>query len=364
MAGFKQIKIFTDTNIVHTAQAHLLISSAVHKYVSEHKNIESVELKWFLPSMVLEERRHQMLAAAKGLSPKLGELEKLLDHSLGITPEIMLDRVNAKISKTIEKLGIEICELDIGSVDWKDLIDRSAHREPPFEISNEKEKGFRDAIIATTFLQEIERSPKTPRSCLLVFVSGDNRVKEYLKDKAQSADNVRILDSLDELKNLLNAIASEVTEEFLESIYSKAKLVFYDFRKSDGLYLKEGVYTQITEQCADELNLVTSGFPGSIREATGTTIGNQTFIKKTGQTIVWSMPVNLKFEIVKYDLGDTDGNKGLLGLPSGVSKVITTGVSNFSAVWQHQINIKGNITRAKINSIEFIENVFYSDIAF
>lgn len=98
MAGFKQIKIFTDTNIVHTAQAHLLVSNAVYKYVSEHKEIESVQLKWFLPSMVVEERRHQMLSAALALSPKLAELEKLLGHSLALTAEVMEDRVNSKIS--------------------------------------------------------------------------------------------------------------------------------------------------------------------------------------------------------------------------------------------------------------------------
>ncbi len=362
MAGFKQIKIFTDTNIVHAAQAHLLISTAVHKYVSEHREIESVELKWFLPSMVLEERRHQMLKAALALTPKLNELEKLLGHSLAITAEIMEDRVSSKIQKTIDELCLEVCELDISSVNWEEIIERSARRKPPFEITTEKEKGFRDAIIATTFLQEVERSPKTPRACLLVFVSGDKRVREYIEEKADSAGNVRILDTLDELKSLLNAIASEVTEEFLEELLPKARNVFYDFDKKDGLYMKEDISTKISEQYTNEINAVTSEFPGSLRQVGTITLGEQTFIKKSGQTVTWSRAVSLGFKVVKYDLEKIKETRTLLGSAIPELTVISSGESQFSVVWQHQVSTKGNIVKPKINEIAFIENVFDGEI--
>lgn len=362
MAGFRLIKIFTDTNIVHAAQADLLISSAVHKYVSEHKEIESVELKWYLPSMVLEERRHQMISAALALSPKLAELEKLLGHSLGINAEVMEERVNTKINKTIEGLGLEICDLDIGSVDWNELIERSAHRKPPFEISTEKEKGFRDAIIATTFLQEVERSPKTPRSCLLVFISGDQRVRMYIEEKTSSSENVRVLETLDELKSLLNAIASEVTEDFLADLLPRAKAAFYDFDKKEGLYTKEDVYSQITERFKNELNAVTDGFPGAIRQLDTLTLGEQTFIKKTGQTVVWSRSVILRFKIVRYDLDKLKDAKSLLGASLPEPAVIATGESYFSVVWQHQVSTKGKVIRPKVNEINFIENVVDDEI--
>lgn len=362
MAGFKQIKIFTDTNIVHAAQAHLLISTSVHKYVSEHREIESVELNWYLPGMVLEERRHQMLSAALSLRPKLGELEKLLDHSLAITPEVMSDRINSKINKTIEELGIKVCDLDTSSADWSDIIERSVKRKPPFEISNEKEKGFRDAVIASTFLQEIEFSPKTPRACLLVFISGDKRVKEYLEEKTASFGNVRLLDTLDELKSLLNAIASEVTEEFLKELLPKAEKAFYDFDKKDGLFQKDSIGIKISEQFQNELNSVYSEYPtGSYRLENGITLGEQTFIKKVGQTVTWSRAVSLGFKVSLYNLEDF--NKSRLD-PENPPKPATlaSGQSNFSVIWQHQVSTKGNVVKPKINEILFIENVF--DIAF
>ena len=359
MAGFKQIKIFTDSNIIHTNQSHLLVSSAVSAYIAEHKKIESVSLKWYLPSMVLKERKHQMLSAAIALSPKIFELEKLLGHSLAISEEIMSDRVDSKIKKTLNELDLEICQIDTKAVDWEEIIERSALRQPPFEISQSKEKGFRDAIIATSFLQEAKNSPTTPRSCMLVFVSGDKRIREYINEKTEDVDNIRLLENLDELKSFLNAIASEVTEEFLKKLLPKAKTIFYDFETEKGLYVKENVYEQITRKYINELNSIVSSNVGDMRRNNGVTIGQQTFISKTEQTIVWSTAIILKFEILKIDF---DLIKEKIESPASASKVIDTGESKFSVVWQHQISTKGNIIRSKINSIDFIENIL--DITF
>ena len=144
MAGFSLIKIFSDTNILHASQAHLLLSPKVAQYIADHQRIESVELKWMLPKMVVEERRHQMLEAAKALFPKIAELEKLLGHNLGISEDILADRVDSKISKTLSELGIFVCDIDHEKVDWCDLVSRSARRQIPFEIS---EDNFKKLIL-------------------------------------------------------------------------------------------------------------------------------------------------------------------------------------------------------------------------
>lgn len=369
MAGFSLIKIFSDTNILHASQAHLLLPSKISEYISEHKRIESMELKWFLSKMVIKERRHQMLQAALNLEPKINELEKLLGHALGINEEVMAERVDTKIHKTISELGIEVCDIDCNDVNWRDIIDRSATRQAPFEASGEKEKGFRDAIIATTFLQELSKSPTTPRSCLLVFISGDQRLRDYIKEKTETSKNVRLLETLDELKSLLNAIASEITEEFLGELLPKAKNIFYDFDKKDGLYNKEKILGQINEKFSEEINGVLSGYPQCRREVDGIILGDQTFIGKTGQTVVWNRVVKLKFKIIK-------NAGGLLGLatlwanapigaipapPPQEGTVVTTGESLFSVEWQHQVTTKGSISKPKINKIEFVGHNMYAD---
>lgn len=361
MAGFKKIKIFTDTNIIHTAQSHLLVSTSVSSYISEHKKIESVELKWYLPSMVLEERRHQMINAAIGLNPKLQELEKLLGHSLGISEEIMSERVDAKIKKIVSELGLKICDLETNKVDWDELIQRSVERRPPFEISNNKEKGFRDAIIATSFLQEVERSPITPRSCLLVFVSGDKRIREYIQEKLSDSTNIRLLEDLDDLKSFLNAIGSEVTEEFLKEVLPKANLAFYDFDTREGLYTDENISKIIIETYLEELNSVASSSEWETRNETGTTISQPTFIEKKGQTIVWSVSVFHAFDVVKTIFNNI-GERKKLGELIPETKIIKSGRSQFAVTWQHQVSTKGKVSRLKLNKIEFVEHII--DIPF
>jgi hypothetical protein len=126
MAGFSLIKIFSDTNILHASKAHLLLPSKVSEYIAEHKRIESVELKWFLPAMVVSERKHQMIQAALSLNPKIAELESLLGHALGINNEMIEERIDSKINKQLGDLGLEVCDIRTEEVDWCDIIDRSA----------------------------------------------------------------------------------------------------------------------------------------------------------------------------------------------------------------------------------------------
>lgn len=361
MAGFSLIKIFMDTNILHTSQAHLLVASKVAEYIADHKRIESVDLKWQMPRMVLEERRHQMVQAAISLGPKLEELERLLGHSLAITQEVMEDRVDSKIRKALEEYGIEVVDLDISAISWQEIIDRSARRKPPFEYSGDKEKGFRDAIIAETFLQEISKSPATPRSCLLVLISGDVRLREYVLERSSSAKNVRLLESLDDLKSLLNAISSEITEEFLGEITPLAKKTFWDFETKEGLYGKSEVYKKITEKFVKEIDSVMDKFPGAKRKQSSINLGEQTFIKKTGQTVIWSQLVTIKSDIVKSNVGALAAlfnTSVTAGTQSAEDSVIQRVESSFSVEWQHQITTKGQVSKPRINKIDFVGNAF------
>ena len=365
MAGFSLIKIFTDTNILHASQAHLLVASKVAEYISEHKRIESVDLKWLIPKMVIEERRHQMIQAALELSPKIEALEKLLGHSLAIGKEVIEDRIDSKIRRTIESLGVEVCELDSKIINWDEIINRSAKRYAPFEVSGDKEKGFRDVVIAETFLQELSKSPSTPRSCLLVLVSGDQRLKEYIQEKTAVSKNVRVLDSLDELKSLLNAISSEITEDFLASISLKAKETFWNFETKEGLYGKSEVIKEITERYGDKINEIIENYPGCKRRSSGVTLGDQTFIRKSGQTVVWSRLVILKYDIIKVAPGIlsslfASSAGGQISL-QGEEQIVQRVESSFAVEWQHQITTKGNISKPKVNSIDFIGHVFLSN---
>ena len=216
------------------------------------------------------------------------------------------------------------------------------------------------SVIAETFLQELSRSPTTPRICLLVMVSGDQRLREYIGERISDAKNVRILDTLDDLKSLLNAISSEITEEYLNEFLPKAKTVFWNFDKKDGLYSKEKVFERISEKFSNELNEICTDYPGSRRRSNGVVLGDQTFIRKTGQTIVWSIELILKSKIVKPLSPSMNALLNLANTSEATVAsediVTTTAQSTFAVEWQHQITTKGNISKPKINTIEFLGN--------
>lgn len=360
MSNPSTIKVFFDTNVIHTAQAHLLLPKAVVEYIKDHKRIESVDIVWCVPEFVIEERRHQMQRAANALLPKLEDLEKVIGHSLAITPDILNDRIDAKIAAFVEEYGLNVVNLDEDKVDINDLTRRSAHRLPPFETSDKSEKGFRDSIIATTFLQEVEASPSTPRVCRLVFVTGDKRLQEYLREKTETTKNTRLLESLDELRSLLNAIASEVTEEFLTEISSQAESIFYNFEKQAGLYVSEKVYKEIGIQFEEELSSVTEHYPNSIREADRVSLGDLTFMDKKGQIVHWTTEVVLRFKVseVSNSLAALIAKTAQSEFGQNQRKILATGRSRFLVHWQLQVTTRMNILKPKINKISFVQHEF------
>ena len=124
--------------------------------------------------------------------PNLKKLERLLDHKLNITPDILATRVEVAINDQIEKMSITILNLDTNAVDWPTVITRAVRREPPFEAGN-TEKGFRDCLIAQTFFQLVQDSPTTPGHCRLAVVTSDERLTEYVREETNEAKNVRVL---------------------------------------------------------------------------------------------------------------------------------------------------------------------------
>jgi hypothetical protein len=351
MVGFSTLKIFSDTNIIHVKNAHQLIERTVAEYILEHRRIESVELKWMLPGMVVEERKHQMLQEARSLMPNIGKLESLIGHSLALSDDILKDRIESKISKTLDEYQVEVIDLVDEDVDWKNIISRSSKRLPPFEMSGEKEKGFRDAIIAETFFQEVGRSPTTPRNCLLVMVTGDKRLNDYICERTSELNNVRVFESLDKLKAFLNIVASEVEEAFVKELEEKANKVFWDYDKSDGLYSKEKIYTKLTSDFSKEdSSTLLDEYENSYKNITRIMLDDLSFIKKVKQTVTWSKLVRFEYEIRQRSSIKSESLKS----KDNEDVVVAMGSDVYQVVWQHQISTKNNIRNAKVIDVNYI----------
>lgn len=368
-----------DTNALYTQVESDLVRNDIKRIVKENSTHPDLIIEWHLPELVVGERRFQMLKKAATLLPNLQKLEKLIGHQFAVGETTLELHVDKAIKDNIEECKFKIAKIDTTKIDWEDLVVRSVNRKPPFE-DNEKEKGFRDAIIAHSFFRLHRESPSTPSICLLVLITEDAKLKEYVQELTANSKNVRILPGLSELEGLINTLVSTITEEVVAELTEKASKLFFEENKDKEFYIKENIRGKIQEQFSKELN--DSIIPERTRNNSTYWISNPTFIKKDRQTIHWVSAVQVEFEISHYEKDESaqkplmsfseilkeqpstitsmPARGGLLGISDYLrthKKVVDfTGKSKFEVYWSTKLSSANNLTLPKFEKIEFVGN--------
>ena len=111
----------------------------------------------------------------------------------------------------------------------------------------EKEKGFRDALVLESFCQLVQASPKTPAVCRMIILVQDELLARTIEQRLDGARNVKIFQSIAELEEFINSLASKVTEDFIKSIRGKVHNLFIEKGNDNNIYLKMNVREQIQE---------------------------------------------------------------------------------------------------------------------
>lgn len=371
-----ELRVVFDTSVLFTQVVYDFVRSEVRQLIEGNSKHPDLSICWYLPNIVVEERRHQMQRKASELLPSIAKLEKLLGHNLNITNNILANRVNEAIEKQLGELGISILDIDTTIVDWKDLIHRSVYRYPPFG-PGEQEKGFRDALIAETFLQLVKRSPATPTICRLAIVASDGPLKEYVTSSTKDTKNVRVLSTISELESLINTLVSEVTEEFVAELKEKASKLFFEKENKASLYYKETISEKIKESYGEKLKEVPK--EGLLRENGTWWIYDPVFVKKERQRIFWITPIFVDIKLFKYEYveRETAITSGLLplppalrqfeqtnvpralGLPSLLGNLpkridVATGQSMFEVHWSTNITQAKKLTSPLIHKLQFV----------
>lgn len=373
-----ELKVVFDTSVLFTQVASDLVRSEVRSLIEANSHHVDLNIQWCLPSMVVDERRYQMQRKAFDLLPSIIKLEKLLGHNLNITEAILTHRVDEAIASQLKELGIKELNIDINTVDWNALIKQAAFRRPPFD-PGEKEKGFRDALIAETFLQLLQNSPATPAICRLAIVTDDELLAKHIKETAIEAKNVRVLSNISELESLINTLVSEVTEEFVAELSNKASKYFFEEDNNTCLYYKEKISEKINESHREKLKAVPTD--GLIRENGTWWIGNPVFIKKERQRLSWITPIHIDAKLSRYELIDTASSnlgiqrpaldvekrhmyQGLSGLSAGLSGLpalppmrkvdVGSGKTIFEIHWSVNITSAKKLSAPQIDKIVFV----------
>ena len=312
-----ELKITFDTSSLYTGSEVYFLNKDVADAVRENSKHSEITVSWYCPDIVRHERQYQMQNRALELLPPINKLEKLLGHNLNITESIILRSVEEAIDNQLKELGIEKFGLEYSSVDWGSLVMNACYREPPFQVG-EKEKGFRDALIIETIMQLIEQAPKSRNVCRVVIVAGDKQLATAVRDRNAGIRNVHVLETVEDLKGLINTLVSKVTEKYINSIKEKVRLCFFDAEKEDGVYFKAKVRSSITEKYKVALREL----PEDAAERTnhGWFIQAPNFVKKSGQRTFWNTRVRVEAEVFKWSedtilqplsIGDYQSSRGL-----------------------------------------------------
>ena len=179
------------------------------------------------------------------LHPHLKQLERLLEHSFEITKEYLRDRVKKIVERDLNTLKCRSLGIDISKVNWPDIIRGAIYREPPFK-EGDSEEGFRDALIAESFLQLVGDCPEEWNVCRIALLTNDKRMKQAIQGRIGGLSHVMLLSGIDELKGMINTLVARVDEGLIKRLTEKAEKVFFteeNFEKS--LYSTADVQRQI-----------------------------------------------------------------------------------------------------------------------
>jgi hypothetical protein len=339
-----QLRVVLDTNALYVSPTSLgsasdLVREEIADLIAEAK-YPDLDVLWYLPEVVRHERQYQMQAEALKLRSAINRIERLLGHNLALTDQMLLDHVETKINEKEKTLELREIELVHKNVDWGTLIQAASYRRPPFS-PGEHEKGFRDAIVAESFLQLVADSPKTPKLCRVVLVTRDGLLSQAVNDRISDHPNVSVLPSIEELKGLINTLVSDVDEEFIAGLKPKAaKLFFTSKDDEDALFYKAKVRKQITEKFKAELAARPEGT--AFRSDSTWLINRPNFARKVGRRIFWTSRIEIDVEAGNVTIEPESGAPSLHVGEGIMMPSISHGLGSFQAPWQGTMNISYN----------------------
>lgn len=275
-----------------------------------------------------------MIERAKRPLPQLDKVEKLLGHNLGITEDVLSARVDEAIKRHIDAHKLNEVGFDHSLVDWQEMVRRSILRQPPFE-AGESEKGFRDAVVLETFCQVVSELPKSSQVCRIVLLSNDERLVEAAQERMAERSNVTFAKDLDTVKTILNALASEITQDAVNALLPHASDLFFKVEEKKTFYYSADVRGKIKSTFTKELAEVPQGSENTTTKIINV-ISPPTFLGKEGQRLTFSSRVIFRMEARKYVMRPTTERSssltGLAGLiaapPPGRSTTsVSTGTS-------------------------------------
>ncbi|MDE1007548.1 MAG: PIN domain-containing protein [Paraburkholderia fungorum] len=283
-----RLNVVFDTSTLYTKRVDDLVNEAIAGFIKANQAHADIEIFWTVPQMVALERENQMLEAARTHVVALNKIERLLGTNWGVTEDNLALHVDKAIKKRMADLGLQLRPLDNTRVDWQLIAQRAARRLPPFE-KGDTEKGFKDAIVAETFLQLAEEWVRADSRNKAIFVAKDGLLKDWVISRIPSGTRYRVLD-MSGLQSEINILGSSVDEAFAAELVADAGTLFYLPSDKATLYYMADLSTKIKTQFAERFNYRPNSAVKRIA------IGHPVFVEKTSRRVTFSTKIIFSME--------------------------------------------------------------------
>lgn len=289
-----EVKVVFDTSIIANGTAHIFLSRGVVALIQNWSENKRLNVTWYLPEVVVRERRFQMKDAAGRKIGAWQEVQRLLGNDLSDSSEATIaSKVEEAIDRSMMELNLQRLLIDTKRVDWDDVILAATDRLEPFSATKEG-KGFRDKLISETFFQLVRDSIADPKECLVFFAVTDDPFFEYMQGREPKYPNTRIVKTTEELEGQFNRLVEKLDEAQVARLQKIAKEFFFKTFWRDAI-------TEIRAKYEMELQSRPGGFER--RENGDIYLGHPEFLKREDERYYWASKITVSARGYVRDVG-------------------------------------------------------------
>jgi hypothetical protein len=250
-------------------------SQSVIQLISQYSKMSTVTV--YVPELSIEEVKKtyldEIFREQQIYNDSSVRLSKLVKQSVpGI--EFNEDEVQSHIDALLDEYGMKKLKTEYQQISVEQLVHKSIQMVVPFD--QQKEKGFRNAILTETILQHI---PALLKYGPVVFICPDQMLRQYLTSQTTNYGQFLLFSSLPEFESLLRLQAAGMEET------AARKLSEYIKHKWLSTVLSKDVAGAIRKQFAQSLVAVGSEVPytsGAFYTA------DPVFVERQKQPYIWS----------------------------------------------------------------------------
>ena len=356
----KYVVIF-DSSVVYGKPIRKEIVELIKNCLADKR----LSISFYAPEMVLDEAKRHLFEDLLDLKNEYDAIIKDIGVILKKQKFPELIRSESKIFTIVAKAfsdnNIAILNTPDEKISWKDVAKKAAYKRTPFSPEKDKEKGFKDAVIAETIFIAL---PKLSKNSHVVVLCHDSRLAEYIESRTKRYKNVKIFPSVPDFESAMRLHLLKNDDKLIEEITREAESSFYKALDETSLFYKENLRKRIQESyptlfanpiIKDNLyygvrvwneSVKTNWIPVSEPEYRVT---KPVFMARGGENIYkWESTV--KYRQV-FENEPTIRNSSLMGFDNRGELAL-----EFKIKWESEVDSRGKINPSsrKITSIEHI----------